>query len=100
MASRPTMLEEIEDQPEVLRRLAARRDELADQLGGDPGVFRRVLLTGCGDMHFAARLVADDLGLTDAVSVREEPAEKSEPAEPKRRRGLFGFFRQQNQGSV
>ena len=45
------------------------------------------------------REVADDLGLTDAVPTENESA-RSAKTPGRKRRGLFGFFRQQDQGSV
>ena len=45
------------------------------------------------------REVAGDLGLEEAPPANDEPAIPAEPPERKRRR-LFGFFRQQDQGSA
>jgi len=47
------MLQEIKEQPTILRRLAKRRNTITD-IADQIGLVNRIYLTGCGDPYFAA----------------------------------------------
>jgi general secretion pathway protein A len=90
----------------IFKKAALR--ELYKVTGGTPRLINIVcdgaLLLGFGrdEQTLGAgpiREVADDLGLTETAPVQNSMGGTAEPSAPKRR-GLFGFFRHQDQGSA